>query len=77
MNFQFAMYLWKIENKQKRLFWLQDFLIGPVKDCLGPSYTNRFKTKCRFITKNANVAKMQLYKETKGVSVFKPSADKL
>ena len=77
MNFQFAMYLWKIENKQKRLFWLQDFLNGPVKDCLGPSYTDRFKTKCRFITKNANVANMQLYKETTGVSVFKPSADKL
>ena len=54
----------------------QDFLNGPVKDCLRPSYTDRFKTKRWFITKNANVAKMQIYKETTGVSVFKPSADK-
>jgi hypothetical protein len=55
----------------------QDFLNGPVKDCLGQSYTDRFKTKRRFITKNANIAKMQLYKETTGVSVFKLSTDKL
>ena len=55
----------------------QGFLNGPVNDCLGPNYTDRFKTKRWFITKNANVAKMQLYKETTGVSVFKPSADKL
>ena len=55
----------------------QNSLNGPVKDCLGPSYTDRFKTKRRFITKNANIAEMQLYKETTGVSVFKPSADKL
>ena len=55
----------------------QNSLNGHVKDCLGPSYTDRFKTKCRFITKNANIAEMQLYKETTGVSVFKPSADKL
>ena len=55
----------------------QNSLNSPVKDCLGPSCTNRFKTKRRFITKNANVANIQLYKETTGVSVFKPSADKL
>ena len=63
------------EQKDRALF--QDFLNGPVKDCLGPSYTDRFKTKRRFITKNANIAEMQLYKETTGVSVFKPSPDKL
>ena len=39
----------------------QDFLNGPVKDCLGPSYTDRFKTKRRFITKNANVAKLDSF----------------
>ena len=55
----------------------QDFLNGPVKDCVSQSYTDRFKTKRRFITKNANLAKMQHYKETTGVSEFKPSADKL
>ena len=65
----------------------QNSLNGPVKDCLGPSYTDRFKTKHRFIIKmpmlpNLTVLfiaihKMQLYKETTGVSVFKPSADGL
>ena len=39
----------------------QDFLNGPVKDCLGQSYTDRFKTMRRFITKNANVAKLDSF----------------
>ena len=39
----------------------QDFLKGPVKDCVSQSYTDRFKTKRRFITKNANVAKLDSF----------------
>ena len=39
----------------------QDFLNGSVKDCLEQSYTDRFKTKRRFITKNANVAKLDSF----------------
>ena len=39
----------------------QDFLNGPVKDCVSQSYTDRFKTKRRFITKNANVAKLDSF----------------
>ena len=39
----------------------QDFLNGPVKDCVRQSYTDRFKTKRRFITKNANVAKLDSF----------------
>ena len=41
---------------------------------MSQSYTDRFKTKRQFITKSANIAKMQ---ETTVVSVFKLSADKL
>ena len=50
---------------------------GPGIVCQFQNNTDRFKTKRRFITKNANIAEMQLYKETTGVSVFKPSADRL
>ena len=32
-----------------------------VKDCVSQSYTDRFKTKRRFITKNANVAKLDSF----------------
>ena len=39
----------------------QDFLNGPVKDCVSQRYTDRFKTKHRFITKNANVAKLDSF----------------
>ena len=39
----------------------QDFLNGSVKDCVRQSYTDRFKTKPRFITKNANVAKFDSF----------------
>ena len=39
----------------------QNSLNDPVKDCLVPSYTNRFKTKRLFITKNANVAKFDSF----------------
>ena len=39
----------------------QDFLNGPVKDCVSQSYTDRFKTKRWFITKNANVAKLDCF----------------
>ena len=39
----------------------QDFLNGSVKDCLGQSYTDCFKTKRRFITKNANVTKFDSF----------------
>ena len=40
---------------------LQDFLNGPVKDCVSQSYIDRFKTKHRFITKNANVSKLDSF----------------
>ena len=43
------------------VFLDQDFLNGPVKDCMSQSYTDRFKTKRRFITKNANVAKLDSF----------------
>ena len=45
----------------RRKFMKQDFLNGPVKDCVSQSYTDRFKTKHRFITKNANVAKLDSF----------------
>ena len=46
---------------QNGKFFSQDFLNGPVKDCVSQSYTDRFKTKRRFITKNANVAKLDSF----------------
>ena len=50
------------KNHRKILIdFCQNFLNGPVKDCLGPSYTDRFKTKRQFITKNANVAKLDSF----------------
>ena len=39
----------------------QDFLNGPVKDCGSQSYTDCFKTKRQFITKNANVTKFDSF----------------
>ena len=48
-------------NLAFRMLIFLNSLNGPVKDCLGPSYTDRFKTKRRFITKNANVAKFESF----------------
>ena len=50
-----------MKGKVNKLAFWQDFLNGPVKDCVSQSYTDRFKTKRRFITKNANVAKLDSF----------------
>lgn len=62
MNFHYARY----ENVKKSVppkfkNEASDHLNGPVKDCVSQSYTDRFKTKRRFITKNANVAKLDSF----------------
>ena len=60
-NPMFQVFRKKTSQKIVAYTQYQDFLNGPVKDCVSQSYTNRFKTKRRFITKNVNVAKLDSF----------------